>query len=88
MSPGHGRHPPQVLQDHVIQHALPDIVGGAEGPVLRIGPAGKVGIGPAHGMKVLRTIVIEEIVIRLDKSILLKFNQGIAIMVGSVIKLD
>ena len=39
-------------------------------------------------MKVLRTIVIEEIVIRLDKSILLKFNQGIAIMVGSVIKLD
>ena len=48
--PGHCCHPPQILQDHVIQYALPDIVGGAEGAVLLVSPAGEVVVGPAHGM--------------------------------------
>ena len=48
--PGHCCHPPQILQNHVIQHTLPDIVGGAEGAVLLVSPAGEVVVGPAHGM--------------------------------------
>lgn len=49
--PGLGGHPLQILQHYLIQDALPDIMGGADLlTLLLVGAAGKVVIGPAHGM--------------------------------------
>ena len=49
--PGLGGHPPQVLQHHLIQDTLPDVVGCADlAAVFFIGPADEVAVGGRHGV--------------------------------------
>ena len=52
MFPGHRRYPPQILQDHLVQHAFPDIVGGADFfPLFLVGVTGEVVPGGLHRMR-------------------------------------
>ena len=52
MLSGHRRHPPQVLQNHLVQHTLPDVVGGADlRTFLLVSAAGEVIPGGFHRMR-------------------------------------
>ena len=50
--PGHRRHPSKILQDHLVQHTLPDVVGGADfSPLFLVGAAGEVVPGGLHRVR-------------------------------------